>query len=67
MKHTNIGYYSVTDQINKKDLAVKWCPMGDMIGNYMTNPNKGALFTKFRDQNMGDCSCKESRPRKAKK
>jgi hypothetical protein len=55
-KHTtyiNIRYYFVTDRISKKELTVEWCPNGDMIGDYMTKPNQGALFTKFRDQIMG--------------
>jgi hypothetical protein len=43
-KHINIWYYFVTDRIHKKDLRVKWCPAGDMIGNFMTKPNQGALF-----------------------
>jgi hypothetical protein len=52
-KHVNIRYYFVTDRISKKDLTVEWCPTGDMIGDHMTKPNQGALFTKFRDQIMG--------------
>jgi hypothetical protein len=52
-KHINIRYYFVTDRISKQDLTVEWCPTGDMIGDYMTKPNQGALFTKFRDQIMG--------------
>ena len=52
-KHINIRYYFITDRISKNELAVKWCPTGDMIGDYMTKPNQGALFTKFRDQLMG--------------
>ena len=52
-KHINIRYYFVTDRINKKELTVEWCPTGDMIGDFMTKPNQGALFKKFRDQIMG--------------
>ncbi len=52
-KHINIRYYFVTDRINKGELAVEWCPTGDMIGDFMTKPTQGSLFKKFRDQIMG--------------
>jgi hypothetical protein len=66
-KHINIRYYFVTDRISKKDLTVEWCPTGDMTGDYMTKPNQGALFTKFRDQIMGVTSAKSPGPEKVKK
>jgi hypothetical protein len=65
-KHINIRYYFVTDRISKKDLTVEWCPTGDMIGDYMTKPNQGALFTKFRDQIMGVIPAKNPGPGKVK-
>ena len=34
-------------------LSSKWCPTGDMIGDFMTKALQGALFKKFRDQIMG--------------
>jgi hypothetical protein len=66
-KHINIRYYFVTDRIRKKDLTVEWCPTGDMIGDFMTKPNQGALFTKFRDQIMGVIPAKSPGPGKVKK
>jgi hypothetical protein len=66
-KHINIRYYFVTDRINKKDLTVEWCPTGDMIGDHMTKPNQGALFTKFRDQLMGVTPAKNPGPGRIKK
>jgi hypothetical protein len=65
-KHINIRYYFVADRISKKDLTVEWCPTGDMIGDYMTKPNQGALFTKFRDQIMGVIPAKNPGPGKVK-
>ena len=61
-KHINIWYYFLTDRINKKDLTIKWCPTGDMIGDFMTKPNQGSLFTKFRNQIMGVTPAKSPRP-----
>ncbi len=52
-KHINIRYCFVTDRIRKGELTVEWCPTGDMIGDFRTKPNQGALFKKFRDQIMG--------------
>jgi hypothetical protein len=66
-KHVNIRYYFVTDRIQKKDLTVEWCPTGDMSGDYMTKPNQGALFTKFRDQIMGVIPAKGPGPGNIKK
>jgi hypothetical protein len=64
-KHINIRYYFVTDWISKKDLTVEWYPTGDMIGDYMTKPNQGALFRKFRDQiSMGVTPTRSSGPGK---
>jgi hypothetical protein len=53
MKHVNIGYFFITDHIDKGDVSLVWCPTGDMIGDFMTKPLQGALFWKFRDQIMG--------------
>jgi len=54
MKHINIRYFFVTDRIQKKEMKVEeWCPTEDMIGDFMTKPNQGALFSRFRDQIMG--------------
>jgi len=52
-KHINIRYFFVTDRIQKKEMKVEWCPTEDMIGDFMTKPNQGALFSRFRDQIMG--------------
>jgi hypothetical protein len=52
-KHINIRYYFVTDRIKKGELTVEWCPTGEMTGDFMTKPNQGAVFKKFRDRLMG--------------
>jgi hypothetical protein len=63
-KHINIRYFFITDRINKGDVSLKWCPTGDMIGDYMTKPLQGALFRKFRDQIMGVVPTKDPGPGK---
>ena len=42
-KHINMRYFFVTDRQEKHDVAVKWCPTGDMTGDFWTTPNQGAL------------------------
>ena len=63
-KHINIRYYFVTDRIRKGELCVKWCPTGDMTGDFMTKPTQGALFRKFRDQIMGVVPAQDPGPGK---
>jgi hypothetical protein len=43
-KHISIGYFFITDRVNKEEVSVVWCPTGDMIGDYATKPLQGALF-----------------------
>jgi hypothetical protein len=66
-KHANICCCFVTDRIRKKDLTVEWCPTGDMIGDFMTKANQGALFAKFGDQIVGVIPAKSPGPGKVKK
>ena len=52
-KHINMGYFFVTGCIQKGDVSVKWCPTGDMTGDFLTKTNQGSLFKRFRDVIMG--------------
>ena len=52
-KHINIRYFFITDRVASGDLTLEWCPTDDMIGDFFTKPNQGALFIKFRDMIMG--------------
>ena len=65
-KHIKIRYFFITDQVKTGDLSLVWCPMEDMIGDFMTKPLQGALFRKFRDQIMGVIPAWDPGPRKAK-
>jgi hypothetical protein len=64
-KHVNIWYFFITDRVNKGDVSLVWCPTGDMIGDFMTKPLKGALFQKFRDQIRGVVPAQDPGPGKA--
>jgi hypothetical protein len=45
-------------------VSVVWCPTGDMIGDYVTIPLKGAIFRKFRDHIMGVTPARDPGPGK---
>ena len=49
----NIRYFFLTDQIEKGNLKVEYCPTTEMIGDYMTKPLQGKLFQKFKKEIMG--------------
>jgi hypothetical protein len=49
-QHINIRYFSITDRVKNEEVSVVWCPTGEMIVDFATNPLQGALFRKFRDQ-----------------
>ena len=37
----NIRYFMVTGQVKKGHWIIKYCPMDDMVGDYMTNSLQG--------------------------
>ena len=52
----NICYFFLTDQIEKGNMAIEYCPTEDMIGDFMTKPLQGKLFLKFKNLIMGYAS-----------
>jgi hypothetical protein len=50
----NIRYFFLTDQIEKGNLSIEYCPTTEMIGDYMSKPLQGKLFQKFKKQIMGN-------------
>ena len=49
----NIRYFFLTDQIEKGNLRVDYCPTGEMTADYFTKPVQGKLYAKFRKNLMG--------------
>ena len=49
----NIRYFFLHDQQEKGNLTVKYCPTGEMIGDFMTKPKQGRGFKRFRNDVMG--------------
>jgi len=65
-KHINIQYFFITDRISQGEVTIKWCPIGDIIGDYAAKLLQGALFRKFRDQIMGVVPAQDPGPGKTK-
>jgi hypothetical protein len=49
----NIRYFFLTDQIEKGNLTVKYCPTDEHYGDFMSKPLQGAKFLKFKKFIMG--------------
>jgi hypothetical protein len=49
----NIRYFFLTDQIQKGNLIVEYCPTTEMIADYFSKPLQGKLFQKFKNSIMG--------------
>ena len=53
-RHLNIRYFMVHDHLKRGNISsVVYCPTDDMLGNYLTKPNQGSKFRKFRNAIMG--------------
>ena len=51
-RHLNIHYFFVTDQKDKGNISIEYCPTDQMKGDYMTKPLHGKKFTSFRRELM---------------
>ena len=50
----NVRYFFVTDQVEKGNLQVEYCPTNEMLGDFFTKPLQGTKFLKFRGQILGE-------------
>ena len=49
----NVRYFMVTDQVDKGNLNIKYCPTDDMVADFMSKGLQGVKFEKFRKEIMG--------------
>ena len=47
-RHLNIRYFFLTDQVEKGNVSIQYCPTDEMIGDYMSKPLQGEKCRKFR-------------------
>ena len=51
-RHLDIRLFFITDQKEKGNISIKYCPTDQMTADYMTKPLHGAKFKKFRQEIM---------------
>ena len=49
----NVRYFFMTDQVQKGNVQIEYCPTDDMEGDFQTKPLQGSKFIKFRNSIMG--------------
>ena len=52
-KHIQARFYFITDQIEKGNVSIEWCPTKEMIADFFTKPLQGELFITLRNKIMG--------------
>ena len=50
----NTRYFFITDQVEKGNVVIDYCPTEEMIGDFMTKPLQGERFKKFRSLILGE-------------
>ena len=49
----NIRFFFITDQVEKGNMVIRYCPTGEMKGDFMTKPLQGRKFYEHRKEIMG--------------
>jgi hypothetical protein len=49
----DIRYFFLTDQVERGNMKIEYCPTTEMWGDYMSKPLQGKLFQKFKKLIMG--------------
>jgi hypothetical protein len=49
----NIRYFFLTDQVEKGNVTIVYCPTDDMVGDFHTKPLQGEKFRKFQNAIIG--------------
>jgi hypothetical protein len=52
MRHMNIRYFFVKDQVDSKRVKIDHCPTSEMLADFFTKPLQGGPFRKLRDHIM---------------
>ena len=49
----NVRYFYITDQIQRGNVRIEYCPTDEMTSDYLSKGLQGMKFTRFRKQIMG--------------
>jgi hypothetical protein len=55
----NVRYFFLSDQVEKGNLRIEYCPTEEMIGDFFTKPLQGEKFERFKSAILG----KDTSPR----
>ena len=50
----NVRYFFLTDQVERGNLSIEYCPTDEMWGDFHSKPLQGTKFRKFRSDIMGE-------------
>ena len=50
----NIRYFFISDQVERGNVQVEYCPSETMVGDLLTKPLQGTKFLEFRDIILGE-------------
>ena len=53
-RHLNIKYFYITDQLERKEVEIEYCPTDEMIGDFNTKPLQGSKYMKFKRMILND-------------
>lgn len=48
-RHINIRYFFITDQVDKKNVSIEYCPTDKLEADFMSKPLQGAKFQQFKN------------------
>ena len=49
-RHIKIRYFFITDQVQRGEVQIQYCPTDEIQGDYMSKPLVGSKFRGFRQQ-----------------
>jgi len=56
----NVRYFFLSDQVQRGNLTIEYCPTDEMIADYMSKPLQGEKFRGFRDEIMGEAAVRKT-------
>ena len=52
-RHINIKYFFIKDRIDNQEIDLIYCRTDQMVADFLSKPQQGAMFRRFRDVIMG--------------
>ena len=52
-RHISIGYFWAHDLNRRNIIKITYCPIGDLIADFLTKPLQGSLFSHLKEMLMG--------------